>query len=170
MSLVYIGLGSNLAQPCQQLLTAINALQSLPATHLQQCSQFYLTKPWGNPDQPDFVNAVVAITTTLPALALLSHLQAIEKQQGRQRDNELRWSPRTLDLDILLYDQLCCAEPQLIIPHPRLTQRNFVLYPLAEIAPDLILPDGRAVQQLAAACANTDIACCYPQPLLLFNR
>lgn len=136
----YISLGSNLALPQQQLETAIAAIDKHPGMQLIACSRFYVTKPWGSTvEQPNFVNAVVAIETKLPPLDLLAALQAIEHEQGRERI--MKNGPRTIDCDILLYgDALIDLAPTLIVPHPRLKERTFVLAPLFEIAPDLILP------------------------------
>lgn len=138
---VYIALGSNLEQPLQQVNTALEALEHIPRTKLVVCSSFYRTKPLGPQNQPDFLNAVVAVDTLLPAEQLLDHTQAIERNQGRVRKDE-RWGPRTLDLDMLLYGDCVINTDRLTVPHYGLKEREFMLYPLAEIAPDLILPDG----------------------------
>lgn len=143
----YIGLGANLTEPVAQLKRAVAALALLPASQLRQVSQFYSSKPMGPQDQPDYVNAVAAIDTALSPEQLLAALQQIEQQQGRERKAE-RWGPRTLDLDILLYGQQQLNTPQLTIPHYGMTVREFVLYPLAELAPELQLPDGTALTHL----------------------
>lgn len=143
----YIGLGANLIEPVAQLKRAVAALALLPATQLRQVSQFYSSKPMGPQDQPDYVNAVAAIDTALTPQQLLAALQQIEQQQGRERKAE-RWGPRTLDLDILLYGQLQLDSPQLTIPHYGMKVREFVLYPLYELTPDLRLPDGILLTQL----------------------
>jgi 2-amino-4-hydroxy-6-hydroxymethyldihydropteridine diphosphokinase len=143
----FIGLGANLAQPVQQLERALKALSELPQCRLQCCSAFYGSKPMGPQDQPDYVNAVAELHTTLSAEALLDQLQRIEQQQGRQRKDE-RWGPRTLDLDLLLYGMQQIATKRLTVPHYGLTQREFVLYPLHEIAAELQLPDGRLLRDL----------------------
>ena len=143
----YIGLGANLAQPLAQLQQAVAALRLLPASQLIAVSSFYGSKPMGPQDQPDYVNAVAALDTELPAEALLDALQQIEQQQGRQRKDE-RWGPRTLDLDILLYGDDIINSERLTVPHYGLKQREFVLYPLAEIAPNLRLPDGSVLSSL----------------------
>jgi 2-amino-4-hydroxy-6-hydroxymethyldihydropteridine diphosphokinase len=147
----YIGLGSNLDDPERQLRRALEALAQLPQTHLAGCSRFYRSVPLGPQDQPDYMNAVAALDTTLEAEALLDALQAIETAQGRVRGPE-RWGPRTLDLDLLLYGSAILATPRLSVPHPGLAERGFVLYPLAELAPDLVLPDGRTLADLLARC------------------
>lgn len=141
----YLGVGSNLNDPAAQVRQAFRALAELSACRLIACSPLYRSAPLGGPpDQPDYVNAVVALDTALSAEALLDALQAIENQQGRVRT--LRWGPRTLDLDILLYGSRQCADPQLTLPHPRLQERDFVLYPLCDVAPDLILPGRGALR------------------------
>ena len=151
MERVYIGLGSNLADPLTQLRSALAALAALPQTSLAAQSCFYASDPLGPADQPRYVNAVAALDTELPPLKLLDALQAIEQEQGRMRKAE-RWAPRTLDLDILLFGERQLNEPRLTVPHYHMHARAFVLYPLAEIAPQLYLPDGRALSALLAAC------------------
>jgi len=135
----YIGLGSNLAAPPEQIQRALVALQDLPDSRLVARSSCYHSTPLGGPIQPNYVNAVAALDTRMTAHELLASLQRIEKQQGRVR-TQTRWGPRTLDLDILLYGDWQLAESALTIPHPALSQRDFVLYPLQEIAPGLIIP------------------------------
>ncbi len=151
MERVYIGLGSNLAEPLTQLRSALAALASLPQSRLFATSSFYASDPLGPADQPRYVNAVAALDTELAPLALLDALQAIEANQGRVRKAE-RWGPRTLDLDILLFGERLLDEPRLCVPHYHLQARPFVLYPLAELAPELRLPDGRHLAELLAAC------------------
>lgn len=143
----YIGLGANLVEPVAQLQAAVTALGQLPETKLVQVSRFYSSKPMGPQDQPDYVNAVAALDTRLTPLALLRAIQQIELAHGRQRKAE-RWGPRTLDLDILLFGMQQIDHPELTVPHYGMTLREFVLYPLAELAPDLILPDGVALHSL----------------------
>lgn len=147
----YIGLGSNLEEPRAQLRRALEALGRLERSELLRSSPFYRSAPMGPADQPDYLNAVAALRTELPPLELLDRLQAIETEQGRRRGAQ-RWGPRTLDLDLLLYGQERIDSPRLSVPHPGLTERSFVLVPLLDIAPDLVLPDGRALAALAAAC------------------
>ncbi len=151
MERVYIGLGSNLATPLAQLRSALAALAALPKTDLIAQSSFYSSDPLGPADQPRYVNAVAALDTELSPLALLDALQTIELEQGRTRKAE-RWGPRTLDLDILLFGERQLDEPRLTVPHYHMHARAFVLYPLAEIAPDLQLPDGRALTELLDTC------------------
>ncbi|WP_313517306.1 2-amino-4-hydroxy-6-hydroxymethyldihydropteridine diphosphokinase [Pseudomonas sp.] len=151
MERVYLGLGSNLAEPLAQLGAALRAIGELPLSKLAAVSSFYASDPLGPPDQPRYLNAVAALDTALAPLALLDALQAIEQEQGRQRKAE-RWGPRTLDLDILLFGDRLIDEPRLRVPHYHMQARAFVLYPLAEIAPGLRLADGRALGELLAAC------------------
>lgn len=141
MQRVFIGLGSNLNQPLEQISKAIAQLMQLPQTTFIRVSSFYKTKPVGFIDQPDFVNAVAEIATMLTPHELLMQLQNIEQQQGRFRNGELN-QPRTLDLDLLLYGTLILNDKNLTVPHPRLHQRAFVLIPLLEIAENLVLPGG----------------------------
>ncbi len=136
MIIAYIGLGSNLDNPVQQINRALLALQAIPDTIVHRSSSLYQTTPVGFLAQPDFINAVAELHTTLSYRALFSQLQAIEKNQGRVRDGRKN-HPRTLDLDFLLYGDLEINEPDLIIPHPRMMQRDFVLKPLLEIAPEV---------------------------------
>lgn len=151
MERVYLGLGSNLADPLQQLHAALAAIARLPGSQLAAVSSFYTSDPLGPPDQPRYVNAVAAMDTHLTPLELLDALQAIELNQGRVRKDE-RWGPRTLDLDILLFGQRSLALERLTVPHYHMHARAFVLYPLAEIAADLRLPDGRHLRDLLATC------------------
>lgn len=146
----YIGLGSNLADPQQQLRSALEALGRLPASQLAGVSAFYASDSL-SPGQPRYTNAVAALDSSLPALALLDALQAIEAEQGRERKE--RWGPRTLDLDILLYGDQVLDEPRLTVPHYHMHARPFVLYPLAELVPtDFCLPDQRPLSRLLAEC------------------
>lgn len=150
MNLCYIGLGSNLSQPQAQLLQALRMLNHPDIGRLVRCSSFYTSKPMGPQDQPDYVNAVAAVETDLSPLDLLRVLQAIENDQGRVR--ERRWGARTLDLDILLYGQQVIELPDLTVPHYGMADREFVLYPLYEIAPALQMPDGQKLTSLLANC------------------
>ena len=150
MERIYIGMGSNLADPAEQLRSAIDALAQLPQTELVGVSAFYQSDSL-LPGQPRYTNAVAALDSTLPPLELLDALQAIENGQGRERLE--RWGPRTLDLDIVLFGDRLIDEPRLKVPHYHLQERAFVLYPLAELAPaDLRLADGRSLPELLAAC------------------
>ncbi|KIP90475.1 MULTISPECIES: 2-amino-4-hydroxy-6-hydroxymethyldihydropteridine diphosphokinase [Pseudomonas] len=149
MERVHIGLGSNLAEPAEQLRQALAALEHLPDTRLAAVSSFYVSDSL-LPGQPRYTNAVAALDTDLQPLQLLDALQAIERGQGRERHE--RWGPRTLDLDILLFGERLIDEPRLRVPHYHMHARAFVLYPLAEIAAGLELPDGRSLGALLAAC------------------
>lgn len=148
-SYAYIGLGSNLDDPQSQVLRAIVELGQLPLTRRLAASPCYASRPQGPQDQPDFINAVVKLATRLSPLALLDQLQALEQHHRRHRLRH--WGPRTLDLDLLLFDQACISTARLSVPHPHLTSRGFVLLPLTDIAPTLHLPDGRSIAALAAA-------------------
>ncbi|WP_237886731.1 2-amino-4-hydroxy-6-hydroxymethyldihydropteridine diphosphokinase [Pseudomonas sp. PGPR40] len=150
MERIYIGMGSNLADPTQQLRSAVEALAQLPQTELVGVSAFYQSDSL-LPGQPRYTNAVAALDSHLAPLDLLDALQAIENGQGRERLE--RWGPRTLDLDIVLFGDRLIDEPRLKVPHYHLQERAFVLYPLAELAPaDLRLADGRSLTALLAAC------------------
>lgn len=139
MSLAYIALGSNLADPLQQVRQACQELAGLPESELITCSSLYRSRPMGPVEQPDYINAVACIDTRLSPHALLDELQAIE--HAHQRVRQQRWGPRTLDLDVLLYADEVLRDADLTIPHPGMAQRAFVLYPLQEIAPDdLMIP------------------------------
>lgn len=146
---VYVGLGSNLADPAEQLREAIKAMGQLPQSSLAGVSSFYVSDSL-LPGQPRYTNAVAALDTSLPPLALLDALQGIENDQGRERLE--RWGPRTLDLDILLFGDRLIDEPRLKVPHYQMQVRAFVLYPLAELAPGLTLADGRTLNDLLAQC------------------
>ena len=142
----YIGLGSNLNGPRRQIQQAVQRLSKLPHSRISKKSSLYRSKAVGPGDQPDYINSVIALRTELEPTALLDLLQQIENSQHRTRT--IRWGARTLDLDILLYGDLTIANERLTIPHPQLQHRNFVLYPLAEIEPELCLPNGTAVQKI----------------------
>ncbi len=146
----FIGLGSNLDGPRHHVEQALTELAQLPGTRLTGHSPLYQSTAVGPGEQPDYINAVARIMTSLQPLALLDQLQALE--QAHQRVRLERWGPRTLDLDLLLYDSQVINHPRLQVPHPYLTQRNFVLYPLAAIDPQLVLPCGT---RLAALLAQT---------------
>lgn len=152
----YIGLGSNLAEPVQQLRAARNAITAIPCLNELAFSSLYQSEPMGSSKQPDYINAVMAITTNLAALNLLKCLQAIENEQGRIRTGE-RWIARTLDLDLLIYSDLLIDEPDLTVPHPGVAQRAFVLYPLFEIAPLLEIPRIGKIADLLLNCPYTGL-------------
>ena len=155
MTLAYVALGSNLGDPRQQLLDAMDALSNLPDTRLLQRSRLYRTPPWGMLEQPPFINAAVELDTALSPHALLDALLAIEQRAGRVRAE--RNGPRTLDLDLLHVDGVRLADPQLTLPHPRMSERAFVLLPLHDIAPTLRLPGQVTVAELLA---RLDLAGC----------
>ena len=135
----YVGLGSNLHGPAGQLQAAIEMLGTLARTRLIAQSSLYRSAPFGGIEQPDFMNAAVSLLTQLTAQELLAEMQQIEVRRGRDRD-EVRWGPRVLDLDLLVYGGMTIAEPDLVVPHPGIAERNFVLLPLQEIAPELVIP------------------------------
>jgi 2-amino-4-hydroxy-6-hydroxymethyldihydropteridine diphosphokinase len=153
----YVGLGSNLDEPAAQVRRALAALEALPQTRLVTRSSLYRSPPMGPPDQPDYVNAVAALLTALPAAELLAALQSIEGAQGRRRDGP-RWGPRTLDLDLLLYGELAVNSDTLVLPHPGLAERPFVLVPLLEVAPGLRMAGGPSVAQLATRVGDGGLA------------
>jgi 2-amino-4-hydroxy-6-hydroxymethyldihydropteridine diphosphokinase len=135
----YVGLGSNLQLPARQVDDALGLLADIQGTRLVAASSLYRSTPFGGVEQPDFVNAVAALLTILSPGELLAELQGIELRQGRERDGS-RWGPRVLDLDLLVYSGASIDEPGLTVPHPGIAERNFVLLPLGEIAPDLVVP------------------------------
>ena len=149
----YIALGSNLRDPISQIEQAWAQLDDLPETRLIACSSLYQSKPVGYAEQPDFINAAAAIVTQMSPRALLAALLQIEARHGRNRT--FKNAPRSLDLDLLLYDGLVMHEHGLTLPHPRMTERAFVLLPLAEIAPDALIPGHGRV---ADCLAKTDVS------------
>jgi len=152
MTRAYVALGSNLADPVGQLGIAFDELGRLPGTHVVARSSLWRSAPVGCLDQPDFVNAVAAVDTTLEAEALLEHLLDIERRHGRVR--EFQNAPRTLDLDIALYGDERIDTPNLTVPHPRMQERAFVLLPLNEIAPDIVIPGHGALRDLLPGVAG----------------
>jgi len=146
--LAYIGVGSNLDGPRQQVLHAIALVDQLPGCHVQQQSSIYRSAPFGPVAQDDFMNAVVAVETAVPPDILLACLKEIERVQGRD-PRAKRWGPRVIDLDILVYGDQTLDLPQLQVPHPGIGERNFVLLPLREIAPDLVIPGIGRVADIA---------------------
>lgn len=155
--LAYLGLGGNLDHPAERLRAARHAIAALPGVREVACSSLYHSAPMGPIDQPEYVNAVMAVETTLAPLDLLAALQAVEAQFGRVRDGQ-RWGPRTLDLDILLYGQHCFDTGSLKVPHPGLAVREFVVYPLLEIAPGLEIPGLGRLADLAQHCPLRGLA------------
>lgn len=151
-TLCYIAIGSNLASPLEQVKAALDAIGEIPQSRVVTVSSFYRTPPLGPQDQPDYLNAAVALETPLEAEALLDHTQRIELQQGRVRKAE-RWGPRTLDLDIMLFGDQVIQTPRLTVPHYDMRNRGFMLWPLFEIAPALVFPDGMTLSAALKECA-----------------
>ncbi|GLX84168.1 2-amino-4-hydroxy-6-hydroxymethyldihydropteridine diphosphokinase [Thalassotalea loyana] len=149
MAKVFIGIGSNLSSPIEQVQRAIATLKTLEHCQFIKSSSIYGSKPMGPQDQPDYINAVAQIETTLSPLELLDKLQAIELAFGRERIKGNRWGARIIDLDILLIDDLVIDSERLTVPHYGMQEREFVLLPLVEIEPNLILPDGSNLQTLS---------------------
>ena len=135
----YVGIGSNLQMPARQIDEAFELLAEIEGSRLVRRSSLYRSTPLGGIEQPDFVNAAAAVLTTLEPSEFLAELQAIEKRQGRERDGA-RWGPRVLDLDLLVFGGQIIEQPGITVPHPGIAERNFVLLPLGEIAPDLVIP------------------------------
>jgi len=154
-SVAYIGLGSNQANPLSQLHLALEALAQLPQTTLDAASPVYRSRPVGPADQPDFLNMAARLHTGLSPLDLLDRMQGIEKAQGRVRTQH--WGPRTLDLDLLLFNQETIEHPRLRVPHPEIRNRDFVLQPLLDIAPQLTLPDGQTLAALRQQCPDNGL-------------
>jgi len=147
----FVGLGGNQGDVETTLVEALWAVDALPQTTIQRQSAFYRTPAWGKTDQPAFLNAVVELRTRMPAKVLLDALLAIEERFGRVRSDAERWGPRVIDLDLLAYGDDVIDEPGLTLPHPHLHERAFVLVPLAEIAPGLVIPGRGDVASLLAA-------------------
>ena len=156
MNNAYVALGSNLNEPFQQVTKAVAEIAQLPECRVVSISNWYQTKPLLE-GQDDFINGVVRLSTELTPHQLLSALQAIE--QAHHRERSIRWGSRTLDLDILLYNNLQINSPELIIPHPEMARRNFVLIPLADLEPSLQLPDGTLLANLLENCPTEGIVC-----------
>lgn len=152
---VYIGIGSNLENPLAQLKAATAALREIPSTKLCKISNIYQTAPIGPAGQPDYTNAAALLETQLTPEALLDELQRIELDQGRVRKE--RWGPRTLDLDIILYAGMTIRTARLTVPHIEMENRNFVLIPLMDIAPDLILPNGKSLKAVTDQAGHEGI-------------
>lgn len=152
----FIGIGSNLSGPRNQVQTAFAALDRMPDSRLVNRSSMYRSDPLGPPGQPDYINAVAEIETTLDPFNLLDVLHAIERRQGRVR--VVRWGPRTLDLDLLLYANLELADARLSLPHPGMRERPFVLYPLSELATDIEIPGLGALSGLLDRCAPAGLS------------
>ena len=150
-----IALGSNLADPARQVRAALSALEAHPQIQIEKTSSLYVTAPVGYDDQPDFVNAVCSVRTSLDGVSLLAVLNRIEEDFGRERT--FRNAPRTLDLDIIDFDGISSDDPHLTLPHPRAHERSFVMKPLAEILPDFVLGGHERAADLAAALGDEGI-------------
>ncbi|EBG1717323.1 2-amino-4-hydroxy-6-hydroxymethyldihydropteridine diphosphokinase [Salmonella enterica] len=146
MTIAYIALGSNLASPLEQVNAALKAIADIPDSRIVAVSSFYRTPPLGPQDQPDYLNAAVALDTALAPEELLNYTLRIERQQGRERKAE-RWGPRTLDIDIMLFGDKIINTERLTVPHYDMKNRGFMLWPLFEVAPELIFPDGLTLRQ-----------------------
>jgi 2-amino-4-hydroxy-6-hydroxymethyldihydropteridine diphosphokinase len=144
----YVAIGSNLSEPARQVRGAFERLAKLPETHLVVTSNLFRAAPLGPQDQPEFVNACAGLVTRLAPEALLERLREIERAMGKEPP-PVRWGPRIIDLDLLMYGEERRSGPELTLPHPRMHERNFVLYPLAEIAPELMVPGRGRVAELA---------------------
>ena len=153
--MAYVGLGANLGEPRQQLRRALLELDAVPRTRVVKASSLYRSEPMGYANQPEFVNAVAQLETSLRAARLLAELQAIEARHGRSRS--FANAPRTLDLDLLLFGESTVETAKLAIPHPRMHERAFVLQPLLEIAPEIIVPGRGPARELLKGCADQDV-------------
>jgi len=147
----YVGIGSNLDHPEQQVQAAVEALAGLPDTRRVSCSAPLRNAALGPQPQPEYVNAVAGLLTQLTPVELLDELLAVERRQGRDRTASLRWGPRRIDLDLLVYGDVVLATEHLVLPHPGIASRNFVLFPLLELAPALRIPGLGPVWRLANA-------------------
>ena len=156
MHTVYLGLGANLNAPRKQIHAAVAALKALEDVEFVCVSHDYASKPMGPQDQPDYVNAVACVKTALMPEQLLDLTQAIELEHGRVR-KEQRWGPRTLDIDILLFGNDVINTPRLTVPHYGLTEREFVVYPLLEIAPTLVLPNNQSLADITKTLPLNDL-------------
>ncbi len=145
----YVGVGANLDNPADQVRDALNRLTSIPQTRMLLTSGLYRNPPMGPADQPDYINAVAGLLTRLAPEDLLSELSNIEQRMGRRRQPAGRWGPRVIDLDLLLYGDQMIEAPNLSVPHPGISERNFVLFPLLDIAPELAIPGQGKVATMA---------------------
>lgn len=162
MTQVFIGMGANQGDPAENLKAALKLINNYPGITVNNVSSVYLTEPVGYEDQPWFHNCVAELATDLEPLKILAVLQDIENQLGRVRT--IRWGPRTVDLDILLYDGIELNEHKLIIPHPRMKERAFVMIPLAEIAPEVLL-DGETAGVVSKRMKGGEKSCCILQKI-----
>lgn len=159
----FVGLGGNLGDPVATLQHAIRELDGLPSTRLLRASRLYRSPAWGVQEQPDFINGVALLETTLDARTLLEAMLQVERTYGRDREAETRWGPRTLDLDLLLYGNEVIEQPGLRVPHPHLHERAFALLPLSEIAPEAMIP-GRGVVRDVLDTMTVDAIECVDRP------
>jgi 2-amino-4-hydroxy-6-hydroxymethyldihydropteridine diphosphokinase len=153
----YVGLGSNQQEPARQIENAFELLAGIRNTRLIKKSVLYRSAPFGGVEQPDFVNAVAALMTRLSAAELLLELQRIENKSGRER-GDVRWGPRILDLDLLAFSNQIIEEPNLCVPHPGIGERNFVLLPLAEVAPGLNVPGLGQIEKINVSLSEPAIS------------
>ena len=153
----YVGLGSNLQGPAGQIGNAFDMLAALPQTRLIARSSLYRSAPFGGVEQPDFVNAAAALLTRLTAKQLLAELQQIETWRGRER-GDIRWGPRVLDLDLLVYGNEIIQDTDLVVPHPGIAERNFVLLPLWEVAPGLVIAGLGRIDRIPVNLAEPKIS------------
>jgi len=166
MARVYLGLGSNLGEREQNLATALARLQE--RLRLLTVSSLYETAPWGITEQPPFLNAAIAVETELSPAELLAFIKGVEREMGRQPSG--RWGPRLIDIDILLYGDLVLQTPDVVVPHPHLAERAFVLVPLAEIAPDVVHPVyQQTIQALLARVGGEGVRLWQPDQSLSGN-
>jgi 2-amino-4-hydroxy-6-hydroxymethyldihydropteridine diphosphokinase len=156
MAEVLVAFGGNVGDSRRNVARAIDAFCEAPLVRLRARSSDYLTPPWGVTDQPPFINACIAVTTSLSPHDLLAHAREVETRLGRDRDRETRWGPRSIDIDLIAYDDLVLNDGTLVLPHPRVAERAFVLVPLAEIAPGRLI-GGSTVRDLLARVDRSGI-------------
>lgn len=156
MTRCFIGIGANLGRSARNVLAALDALETIDRTRLVRASRLYRTAPWGRADQPEFINAVAEVESGLSAATLMAELLTLEHRLGRQRDG-IRWGPRAIDLDMLLYGDEIIDTPGLQVPHPRMHERAFVLWPLAELAPGLEIPGRGPIEPLMAGLDDRQV-------------
>ncbi len=156
MTTVFLGLGSNLGDREANVRSAADKIAAHPGIRLMKISSLYLAAPVGYTEQPDFVNAVAVIETDVEPIDLLHAAKGIEREMGRARTSP--WGPRVIDIDLLVYDARAVSTPELTIPHPRMTERAFVMLPLAEVAPDLVLSDGRKPAEVMSELRDQRVA------------
>lgn len=170
MTRAFIGLGSNQGASGRHLDQALAALDELPRGTLVRCSPRYTTAPVGDADQPDFLNAVAELETALAPDVLLRRMQKIEDDLGRVRDSERRWGPRTIDLDLLLFGRAVIRQSDLVVPHPRMADRAFVLKPLADLMPQLDIPGLGQVADLLAGLDTRGIRSAQARRYNIFDK